>query len=218
MNDELLLKIAENAEAVKLLSPELQAAIGKVVEKNQQAKRDKEILEDRRRKAKEEQEKYLEDTNAKLLCKGEWGENVPRNRRFVLCSRMGSEFKGWAGQERDPTKWVPIKQYCAIDLVRGIMAPYWNYYGANIAEKQAWLFVEKKIKPVWEAATEEELISKLRLDWDFFHIKDKMDSLFRVVEFEGTDFHTFKITKESEEMLLEEHQARLKAEFGVKGE
>lgn len=158
----------------------------------------------RKRKEEEEQEKN------KLLCKGAWGEKIPLHRRFALCKRMGKRFTGWCGQENDTAKWVDEVKYCAIDLVRGYMSPYWGYYLTSASHK-AQPFYDDRIRPILEADSEEKLVRKIRVDWNFFKIKTEDDN-FSVLDYDIVNGQIIE-KGESPVKTLQEHQEALKKEF-----
>ena len=108
--DEILLQIASNKDALSILPKSIcdELIAFKRLHENHVLKEHE--MERDAVKAREVERKKWQEKVDKLFCRGQWGERVPRNRRFALCRR---EFSG-------RTEW------CAIDLVRGYMSPYWN--------------------------------------------------------------------------------------------
>ena len=129
----------------------------------------------------------------------------------MLCERDGHRYvsghHSW--DDRDPENWVPEKQYCAIDLVRGYKSPYWNYFGYGLPGEE---FVKQRIKPVLEAKTEADLVRFLRCEYDFFKVEDReKDVKFCMCTYSFSPY--FTITGRGEYKTLAEHQADLKREF-----
>lgn len=203
--EEIILAVSKNTSAMESLSDEVRREVNDFVRENEERiKREKE----NRRKQEELAEKACERLNQqeearrkRLLCIGEWGEKVPRNRRFALCEKARS------------TDGKP--EYCAIDLVRGAMSPYWGYYGTTYPIDSMRQFYHKNIKPILEADGEAELVSKLSYDWDFFFIKDETDlkTQFSVLTYDVDENGVVKILSKSEPKTWVEHMNALKKEF-----
>lgn len=198
---------------------------------------EKKSIEDRRfafEKARFDEIKRTEklrlEKKTKLLCLGEWGEKVPLKRRFALCERIGKRFVGHIGQEGDPTKWEDEVQYCAIDLVRGIMSPYWAYFGASTKQGQLDAFYNERVRPALEK-TGDDLVTFLSCEWNFFRIDDQPGHekiKFRVLDYDvekdvGIPFAYAKkydkvvVIGKSEPMTWREHMDALRKEFKSNG-
>lgn len=217
MNRDLIfLEIAKNSEAMSALPQTVQEQILDFKKKNEEEVLRKEAerkrLEEEAAKERERRSEAQRKESDKLLCKGKWGEKVPLERRFVLCEKDGKRYvagyHSW--DDKDPENWVPEKQYCAIDLVRGYKSPYWNYFGCGLPGEE---FVKRRIKPVLEAKTESDLVRFLRSEYDFFNVEDReKDEKFCVCTYSFSPY--FTITGRGEYKTLAEHQADLKREFG----
>lgn len=216
MNKDLvLLEIAKNSEAMSALPKIVQEQLLDFKKKHeeeflrQEAER-KRLEEEAQKERKKQAERKRMESN-RLLCKGKWGEKVPLERRFVLCERDGKRYvpghHSW--DNRDPGNWVPEKQYCAIDLVRGYKSPYWGYFGYGLPGEE---FVKQRIKPVLEAKTEADLVQFLRMEYDFFNIEDReKKEKFCICTYSFSPY--FTITGRGKYKTLAEHQADLKREF-----
>jgi len=198
--DLILLAVAKNSEAMSALPQIVQEQIldfkktheKEILRKEAERKRLEEEAEKERERRFEAQRKERD----RLLCKGEWGEKVPLERRFVLC-------------ERDPEIWNQEKHYCAIDLVRGYKSPYWNYYDYGLPGEE---FVKQRIKPVLEAETETDLVKFMSREYNFFNFLDyEKNDKFCVCTYSFSPH--FAITGRGEYKTLAEHQADLKREF-----
>lgn len=230
---KLLFDIANSKEVELLPKPLRDQVVALRDEEEERVRKWEAEIREREREREEATRKEREEERRKFLCIGEWGENVPPKRRFALCCRMGREFIGWIGQERDPSKWKEVPEYCAIDLVRGIMNPYWGYWGANTEEGQRNAFYNEGIRPVLEAfdaGDEPKALDCIRRDWDFFKIdrKEDVDMKFMVLHYhldKGAGHDGFSrrcsgpkadrvvIDGRSELKTLAEHQEDLKREF-----
>lgn len=217
-NEELILKIAE-CDAVDSLPPELRAEVLAVKKRVDGFKEEMRAAEEKERL---ERAQELKRDRKRLLCSGEWGEKVPRNRRFALCKQVNT----YRGVARNET--YDRVDYCAVDLVRGYMSPYFGYYGVE-GQKQMDAFYNERIRPVLETKSEDELIKILRSEWDTFKINNTREaSKFQVIDYEvekGTGYRfgyfdwkkepTDKVVMlgESSLMTWEEHRDALKKEF-----
>jgi len=183
--DKLLLELA-NTVQLDSLPEKLREGLLRVkteeaarIEAEAEARRKE---EEERRREEAERARKRDEERRKLLCTGEWGEKVPLKRRFALCRRMGVKFVGFVGQEKDPSKWVPEEEFCAIDLVRGYKSPYWGYFGPQQVQLDA--FYTERVRPVLEAGNDDELVRFLRCEWDFFEIReDEKDEPFEVLDY-----------------------------------
>lgn len=212
--DLILLEIAKNREAMSALPQNVQKQLLDFKKKHrdevlwEQAHK-KRLEEEAEKERKKQAERERRERN-KLLCKGEWGEKVPLERRFVLCERDGKRFVGMIGQERNPAAWVPEKECCAIDLVRGYKSPYWGYFGNGRLGGEE--FVKQRIKPVLEAKTKADLVWFLSREYDFFELRpEEKEEKFCVCTYSFSPH--FTITGRGEYKTLAEHQADLKREF-----
>lgn len=176
------------------------------------------------RKAMEEIRKERDEERSRLMCIGKWGEKVPPKRRFALCYRMGK----YATMDDN---WRDEPFYCAIDLVRGYMSPYWHYYGSSTEEGQRDAYYNEQIRPVLEAYREGNdvaITSVIRRDWDFFKIQgDEAEIKFEVLDYHvekgtGIPFYIRKdgwkadkviIDGRSKPMTFAEHRDALRKEF-----
>lgn len=214
---ELLLEVSKNGMAMSALPENIQSEISEFAsreEKRIQAESERrKRIEEEGRKENERRKKALDKERRELLCIGQWGERVPRNRRFALCERVGERFVGFSGEERDPSKWKDEIQYCAIDMVRGFTSPYWAYYGYSDHKTP---FYTECIKPVLEAKTEDELVAQIRHNWNFFNVEkgNKGDNKpFCILEYVIDDMGYVKVTGKSETKTFWEHQEDLRREF-----
>lgn len=221
---DLLLAVAENSAAMACLPDDVRKGIEDfkidqewvIIARRESEKKARKQQEERREKERKEK---LEKEN-KLLCKGIWGEKVPRNRRFALCVRMGKEFIGSSWEVNDPTKWKPEEQCCAIDLVRGYKAPYWGYYSGYTIEHSASQFYRKAIKPILEAESDDMLVKHIASEFNFFHLsnnKNEIDEPFSIVKYEvyneyGKD--SIRFLERGTPKTWKEHQLDLEKEFG----
>lgn len=226
IRDDLILKIAD--------SPALEALPSEVREEILRLKREHDRREATLEKERKDEEirvrKERLDMERKLLCLGEWGEKVPLKRRFALCERIGKRFVGHIGQEGDPTKWEDEVQYCAIDLVRGIMSPYWAYFGASTKQGQLDAFYNERVRPALEK-TGDDLVTFLSCEWNFFRIDDQPGHekiKFQVLDYDvekdvGIPFAYAKkydkvvVIGKSEPMTWREHMDALRKEFKSNG-
>ena len=211
--EEIILAVSKNTSAMESLSENIRKEIIAFAQENEDRIRQE---EERRRKLEvlahekeEKRKKAMEKEWNKLLCIGDWGEKVPRNRRFALCESTGIRLRGY------PEKWTEETEYCAIDLVRGVKSPYWGYFGASYPLESLQLFYDKRVKDILEAQTVAELVSKIRSMWDFFFIDehDDLEKKFSVLTYEIDDNGRVKILSRSELKTWEEHRDALKKEF-----
>lgn len=211
--ETLLLEIAKCEAALAALPKEVRSRILKIKEAEEkrilaEAKREEEWRKREEEKKRKQREKELKEQN-KLLCKGEWGEKIPLKRRFALCKRISKRFVGWCGQEKDPSKWEAEEQYCAIDLVRGYMSPYWGYYCTSRAKYLP--FFEERIKPILDAQSWDEIVGNICRNWNFFKV-EKEDDSFSVLSYSMSG-DSIVLEGESAVKKLAEHQKDLKKEF-----
>ena len=209
---EIVLKVAECEAAMAALPEDVRSEVSKFNERHRERiledKRWKEEAERRARAAREEAERKDREEKDKLFCRGEWGEKVPRNRRFALCYKEVPHFIGYCGQEKQKDKWVSKGHFCGVDLVRGYMSPYWMYFGGGA--DHCW---KDRLKPLLEASDEHSLFRRIRTDWNFFSIKDEHDDNFSVCEYTVDERGHVTITHTGEKKSLKEHQEALKKEF-----
>ena len=221
---KLLFDIANCADVDKL-PKELRDKVVKMRDDEEERVRKAEAdAIERKRQEDEARKKEKDEESRRLLCTGQWGEKVPPKRRFALCYRMGKF-------SYDGDHWNKEPFYCAIDLVRGYMSPYWHYYGDGSEAGQRDAFYNERIRPVLEAYEEGDdikLFKVLRSDWDFFKIHEEdLNTKFEVLDYHiekgtGLSFHVrndgWKADKvvvygRSKPMTFAEHQAALKKEF-----
>lgn len=220
---KLLFDIA-NSKEVEFLPKSLRNQVVAIRDEEEERVRKREAeIRKQEREREEATRKEHDEEHRKFLCIGEWGEKVPPKRRFALCCRMSKKFIGWLGQERDPSKWKEVPEYCAIDLVRGITNPYWGYWGASTEEGQRDAFYNEGIRPVLEAfetGDESEVLKRIRCDWNFFKIdrKEDMAVKFAVLRYhldKGTGPKADRVVVDGRSVpkTLAEHQEDLKREF-----
>lgn len=209
---EIVLRVAESEPAMAALPEDVRKAVTEFNEKNKERilkeKAEKEERERRRREYEEAEKRKEQSEMDKLLCRGEWGEKVPRNRRFALCYKEVPHFIGYVGQEKREDKWVPRGEYCPIDLVRGYMAPYWVYFGGG--PDHCW---KDRMRALFAAEDELSLFRKIRIDWNFFRLREEDDG-FSVCEYSVDEKGHVTILRIGEKKTLKEHQEELKKEFG----
>lgn len=207
----IILKVEECEAAMSALPDDIRKAIcefgasnRELILKKEAERKAKEI---RLREAEEAQRIKVQKEMDGLLCKGDWGENVPRARRFALCYKKINHFVGHIGQESQDDKWVPHGEYCPIDLVRGYMSPYWGYFGGGA--DHCW---RERIKPIMDSSDDYLLCKAIRIDWNFFKLKDKYDD-FSVCEYSVDDNGHVTILQIGESKPLKDHQDDLRKEF-----
>lgn len=165
----------------------------------------------RRRSAKE----YLKERND-LLCIGDWGERVPFQARFALCTRTGKRFVGCPGQEKDLSMWKDIPEYCAVDLVRGFTGPYWGYYSEQDDSKVMSAYYNSRILPILDAigGDEEWLLTVIRKGFGVFSMEGRdLSDPFGVIKYMIDSAGMVVVKSIGEKKTLEEHQEELKMEF-----
>lgn len=211
---EVVLRVAESEPAMAALPEDVRKAVTEFSEKNKERilkeKAEKEEWERRRREYEEAEKRKEQSEMDKLLCRGEWGEKVPRNRRFALCYKEVPHFIGYVGQEEREDKWVPRGEYCPIDLVRGYMSPYWVYFGGR--PDCCWM---DRTRALFAAEDELSLSRQIRVHWNFFKLREgTSDDEFSVCEYSVDDNGHVTILRIGEKKTLEEHRDDLKKEFG----
>lgn len=219
---DLLLAVAENSAVMACLPDDVRKGIEDfkidqkwvILARREREKKERQQQEERIKKAaREKQEKAR-----KLLCKDSWGKKVPLNRRFALCVRMGKKFIGCSWEHKDPTKWIPEEQCCAIDLVRGYKAPYWGYYAYPTIEGSASLFYKNAIKPILEAESEKSLVEQIASGFNVFHLsnhKNEMDEPFSIVKYEVIGGDCIRFLERGPQKTWKEHQRDLQMECGA---
>lgn len=207
--DSILLAVARCPAAMEALPEEVVDKLTRFRERDEERIR-KEVEREKIRRAEEEAWKRQRAEEERkemdeLLCTGTWAENIPRRRRFALCAA-----KVYSAENQTYEEW-----YCAIDLVRGFKSPYFGYYS------DPHLFYIYRIKPVLEATTKNDLRKELRVNWNFFSIKNHdLGKKFSILEYEvyksemGAEEERVRVVSRSEEKTWEEHLVDLKKEFG----
>lgn len=209
---EILVRVSEIEGAMEALPDDVKEEVIKAVkEYKSELKADEERAKNAQNKADEEYDKAMAEKSKMLLCRGTWAENVPRNRRFVLCSRKRQQFFGDSWERNNPEKWGMETEYCAIDLVRGYTAPYFGYYSTRRGFDSLNKFYTEKIKPLLEEKIERNLVNRISSDFNFFDI-DK-ECMFSVIDYTVSDDGKVEVVKESEPMTFDEHLKLLKEEF-----
>lgn len=219
---ELVAAIGDNEAALNALPDDLRNAV--LAAKKEKEESDRRMAEAEReaRKREDEKERARRDKERKeLLCIGTWAEDIPRNRRFALCERDWKRYAeyvtgGW--RYNDPHELVPVKELCAVDIVRGYTSPYFGYYcGDGEAPHQLRSWWKQRLQPVIEAETEDDCLKCIRAEWNFFHIyndcPDEPPFPFRILTYEVGDDGDIKITGRSEAKKWQEHRADLEKEF-----
>lgn len=211
--EPLLLEVAKCDAALTALPENVRSRILKFKEaEKERILTEAKWIEEELKREEERERKRLEKAakeRDEFFCKGDWGEKIPLNRRFALCKRMGKRFVGWCGQENDPSKWEAEEQFCAIDLVRGYMSPYWGYYYTSSGKYLP--FYKERIKPILEAQSNEEIVQHIRSDWNSFKLETQ-DDCFSVLSY-SISGDSIILTGESPVKRLAKHQKDLKKEF-----
>lgn len=219
---ELIAAIGDNEDALNALPDDLRNAV--LAAKKEKEESDRRMAEAEREAQKKNDElarirREKEAAERKeLLCLGTWAENIPRNRRFALCERDWKRYGEYVRGNYSEREVVPCIELCAIDIVRGYTSPYFGYYcGEGVEQYQLKSWWEQRLKPVIEANTKDEFLTRIRCDWNFFHIyNDRPDQPhfpFRILTYEVGDDGNIKITGRSEAKKWQEHRADLKKEF-----
>lgn len=212
--NEKALEALDNAsrEKVKKFASDTEKRLKKEAEARKKAEQRsaREIAE---RKEKQ-QKKYCELLGLNI---GEWVRNIPKERRFALVQRIGKEYRGNAlNAWKDKDGWVDKVQLCAIDLARGFMSPYWDYYGWG---SPGVAFFRERLKPIFDTKTDDELAHRIEMDWDFFHVnKNYKGTKFAIVDYTivGEDGNDIVINGHGPYKTLKQHFNDLKKEFGGK--
>ena len=199
--ERIVLAVADSESAMGALPEEVRNSIILFKKENEERimaeERRREVELKREAEKARQREEALRAERDKLLCKGTWGERVPRYRRFALCER---------------TRYDGSRVYCAIDLVRGAKSPYWGYFDSPTS------FYEDRLAPVYEAEDEARLLRLLREDWDFFFIDGRSDETewkFCVLSYEvNGNGKGITILSRGEAKTWREHRDALKEEFG----
>ena len=202
---KLLAEIAKCDKVMHELSEELRAEINRF--KDEETER---LIKERKKREKEEardrkkQEKLMKKRNDELLCKGTWAEHLPLKDRFVLCECDGPRFVDHPEEKMS---------YCAIDIVRGYMAPYWGYYGYS---DRVTPFYEYKLKPLFAAKDDEDkLADRIDCDFNFFKIAEpRNDVPFRVLDYVIGKDGFVNIIRKSKTKRLAQHQQDLRTADG----
>lgn len=199
--ENIVMAVVDNEAAMSALSEDVRNAIighKKLLEKKtllvQQS-------EEELRELHEEKEREID----RLLCRGTWGEKVPLHRRFVLCER-----------DLTPTDYSYGKkhEYCAVDLVRSVFAPYWGYYCTTSEYGDMKKCYKEKLKPLYDAKTTDELLNVIRSNYDFFNADSTLTKQpFRIVVYGTTTDGEFEVVGRSGLKTLQEHQKNLMWEF-----
>lgn len=216
--EQIILKIADSP-SFETLDTELQSEILAIKKEHD------EFLENQERE-KEAKNEHLEKEKAKkrqkLLCIGQWGEKVPFKRRFVLC-HQSNVYSTYSGGPNERTE--RREDYCAVDLVRGYMSPYFGYFGTSTDQWKMDAFYNERIRPILEAKDEKELLDFLESEWNFFKINDThRGEKFHVLDYdvEKDTGHPWAYAKvadkvivkgESPLMTWEQHRDALRKEF-----
>ena len=186
------------------------------IEKERKGKESR-LKESEHTKAQREAEEFA--VCSKYLCSNHWGEKVPDIKRFAICKRLGKRFEGYCGQENYPNMWEAEVQFCAIDLVRGYMAPYWGYYGGFYSEYDKMMpFFKNKILPILNATSDFEKATFIQGNFDFFSIIEKSQinpTPFHIINYEIVSDGEIKVIDESPARTWEEHRELLKAEYAA---
>lgn len=224
-NAELIALIGNNEAALSALPENLRKEILAV--KKEKEDSDRRLAEartkaniDAQRKREEEDRIRREKEEAErkeLLCIGTWAENIPRNRRFVLCERdwqCYAEYVTGGGRYNDPHELVPVKELCAVDIVRGYMSPYFGYYcgdGEKPYQLKSWW--EERLKPAIMSETTDSFLTRIRCDWNFFKIYEREEFPFRILTYGVDKWGVVNITGRSVCKTWQEHRADLEKEF-----
>lgn len=216
---ELIAAIGDNKAALDALPDDLRNAV--LAAKKEKEESDRRMAEAEREAQKREDEKYRvrrDKERKELLCIGTWAENIPRNRRFVLCERDWKKYGEYVKGSFIEREVVPCIELCAVDIVRGYTSPYFGYYcGDGETPQQLRSWWEQRLQPVIEADTEDKFLTRISCDWIFFHIyndrPDKPHFPFRILTYEVGDDGNIKITGRSEAKTWQEHRTDLKKEF-----
>lgn len=216
---ELIAAIGDNEAALNALPDDLRNAVLAAKKEKEESDRRKAEAEREAKKREDEKELVRRDIERKdLLCIGTWAENIPRNRRFALCERDWERYGEYVRGSFSDREVVPCIELCAVDIVRGYMSPYFGYYcGDGEAPHQLRSWWKQRLQPVIEADTEDKFLTRIRCDWNFFHIyndrPDKTPFPFRILTYEVGDDGDIKITGRSEAKKWQEHRADLEKEF-----
>lgn len=217
---ELLAAIGNNKAALDVLPDNLRNAV--LAAKKEKEESDRRMVEARKKAESEEQRKREkeellrrereEKETMDCLCLGTWAENIPRNRRFALCVRDWKRFSDNIYND----ELVNCIERCAVDVVRGYMNPYFGYFcGDGMEQHQLKSWWEQRLKPVIEAKTKNEFLTRIRNDWDFFKIyqEGETEFPFRILTYKVDEKGTITITGESKTKTWQEHRADLEREF-----
>lgn len=212
--EEIIMKLSERCpDLPDDLLKEVRKVQKEAEEKAQRMLADKmraDALVEKERKRKKAEENSL---RKELLCIGSWGEKVPLERRFALCESTGK-------RRNDPSKdFEDVTEYCAIDLVRGYMSPYWGYYMYWGEPSASYC---NRVRPIIDAKTESDRIHFIQGEWNFFEASHDARK-FRVLEYTvkdlncndtyGTPKFEVTITGRSPLRTFKEHQDLLRKEF-----
>lgn len=214
---EILSAIGDNKTALDALPDDLRNEVLAV--KKEKEERDRRMAEAEReaQKKADEKERVRRDNERKdFLCIGTWAENIPRNRRFVLCERDWKRYGEYVRGSSSEREVVDCIKLCAVDIVRGYSNPYFGYYGGDgEAPHQLRWWWKERLQPVIEAETEDKFLTRIRCDWNFFKLypAHEADYPFRILTYEVGDDGDIKITGRSESKTWQEHRADLEKEF-----
>ena len=216
--EEIVCSVADVEDAFNALPESLQLAVRAMKNEHDRKAResaDRKAAEEQARQEAEARQKALEEAEKeKFLRKGEWGYNVPVDRRFCLCKKKVRRFVGIWGEEGDESKWQPKTELCVIDIVRGYTNPYWGYHCCTSYQGELNRWYEEGLLPILSAKTDSERCRIIRRDFDFFRIKGKeLDDKFRILKVERNEGGDVKVIAESDERTLEEHRQDLEREF-----
>lgn len=197
-SDDLLVRVLKADGVAERLPEGLRDEAYKWLSENEaRLEEERRLAEEAEKEAEKERtrrESELESALDELLCRGTAWSNVMRKFRFALCRRSVDG------------------AYCAVDLARGYMSPYWGYWGGDLCATK---FYTSQISPVLTAVCDEELARLIEHDWNFFEVAEH--EKFSVVDYTVVDGKVH-VNGLGPEMTLKEHQRAMEEKYGLGGE